>query len=352
MNAGQDKYLILHIPPGVAGIDHILAVVKNAIKEAIHLKRVLVIDKYPMARHHNLGHKLENLDIERYINLSKTQIYKIENNGSIEQIHNVFRYIRMENFDHNKYPEETILQLPDTPISEAQNNQHKVIVRTTANDSYNRQVHSNMLIVAFYPSDKVARLTDIVLRAMGTSLSDTEKLSAVYTNIDFATNKETWQDTVLDNPLHYACLHVRGNDTSGLSCFKQAASESHIRSIVKQKIPRGMRIYLMTDIKKPGYLSFLKKDYTVYRYYDFPELKDLVSGNKSPVDNAMLYSVEKNIMQHAYVKLVRADGTFRVICTGCIHKIRWRYKILSMIDLLSSRAVKRCKARINRLIGQ
>ena len=202
-------------------------------------------------------------------------------------------------------------------------------------------------------------LTDVVLRAMGTSLADTEKLSAVYRGIDFSANKEdSWQFTVLDNPLHYACLHARGNDWARYASYKQSSSGSHIGSIVKKMIPKGMRIYIMTDIKKPGYLNFLKKDYTVYRYYDFPELKNLVS-NGSSVDNAMLYSVEKNIMQHAYVKLIRTN-TSRVIHTNCIYKIRWRYRILSFIDdLLLSKTMRRLsittrryKARIKRLIGR
>ena len=150
----------------------------------MHLKRVLVIDKYTMLARHNLGHELKNLDIERYINLSKTQVYKIKNNGSIEQIKSTFRYVRAENFDHNKYPEESVLELSDvTPISEAQNNKYKVIVRTTADFSYNSQVYPDVLIAALYPSDKVVHLTNIVLQAMGTSLSDTEKLSAVYGGI-------------------------------------------------------------------------------------------------------------------------------------------------------------------------
>ena len=366
MNADQDKYLILRMPEGTAGLDHVLAVVKGAIKEAIHLQRVLVIDKYTMVALHNLGHTLRNLDIERYINLNKTKIYKIENNGSIEQLNNPLRFVRAKDFDDNKYPEELVLRLSNiTPVSETQNNQYQVIVRTTRESFYNRQVYTNALNVAFYPSDKVEHLTNIVLRAMGTSLADAKKRSAIYRGIDYASNRHTWQATVLDNPLHYACLHARGNDMSPRASWKQSTSSSHIRDIIKEKIPKGMRIYIMTDVTKPGYLSFLEKDYTVYRYYDFPELKNLVSGDKSPVDNAMLYSVEKNIMQHAYVQLTRTDGVSRIIYTSCTYKIRWRYKILSKMHqnyrgykerypILSTiqKTVRRYKARINRLIGQ
>ena len=167
-----------------------------------------------MPAKHNLGHELRNLDIERYINLDKTKIYKIENNGSIEQIHNTFRYIQMENFAHNKYPKKSVLQLSDiTPVGEAQNNQYKVITRETIDYAYYKKFYSDILIVAFYPSDKVMHLTDTVLKSIGTSLADAQKRSAVYRDIDFSANQDTWQETILDNPLYYICLHVRGNDT-------------------------------------------------------------------------------------------------------------------------------------------
>ena len=263
MKTDQDKYLIFQMPQSAAGLDHILATVKGAIKEAIYLKRVLVIDKYTMSAHHNLGHELKNLDIERYINLNKTQIYKMKNNGSIEEINTTFRYIRMKNFDHHKYPEELVLRLSDiTPVSETQNNQYKVIVRKTIDTFYYRKIYPNILMAALYPSDQVEHLTDMVLRAMGTSLADAKKLSAVYRGIDFSANKDIMQDKVQNNPLHYACLHMRGNDMIIHAGHKQAASSSHIRHIIKKKIPKGMRIYIMTDITKPRYLGFLEKDYT------------------------------------------------------------------------------------------
>ena len=332
MNADQDKYLILRMPEKSAGLDHVLALVKGAVTEAIHLKRILVIDKCTMDERHNLGHRLI-LDIERYINLDKTRIYKTDKNGSIKEINNPLRLVCAKDFDDTKYPEELVLRLSSiTPVSKAQNNKYKVIVRTTRDRFYGGQVYSDMLTVAFYPSDKVEHLTDMVLRAMGTSLLDAKKRSAVHRGIDYTSNRDTWQNTILDSPLYYACLHARGNDTYIYAYYKQASSSSRIRNIIKQKIPKGMRIYIMTDITKPRYLSFLEKDYTIYRYYDFPELKKLVLGGKSPVDNAMLYSVEKNIMQHAYVKIVHNDAVSRVIYTSCTYKIKWRYRVLSVID--------------------
>ena len=300
-----------------------------------------------MPAKHNLGYTLQNLDIERYINLEKTQIYKIENNGSIRQISDIFRYMRVGDFDRNKYPEELVLQLlGSTPVSEAQNNQYRVIVRTTIDYSYYKKFYSDILIVAFHPSDKVMHLTDIVLRAMGTSLADAKKRSTVYRDIDFSANRDTWQETVPDNPLYYICLHVRGNDTHNQINFIQAASIANIKSMVRKIIPKGMRIYLMTDIRKPVYFSFLEKDYTVYRYYDFPELKDLVSGDTGQVDNAMLYSIEKNILQYAYIKLIHGRALPKIVYTDWIYKTRWRYHFFSFMYDTLPKSLKRYQRRI------
>ena len=350
MNTDHDKYLVLRMPEESAGLDHVLALVRGAIKEAIYLKRILIIDKCTMHEVHNLGHEL-SLDIERYINLNKTRIYKTDENGSIKELDNPLRLMPAKDFNHNKYSEELVLRLSGiAPISEAQNNKYEVVVRTARDRSYGGPVYPDMLTIALYPSDKVEYLTDMVLRAMGTSLSDTRKRSAVHRGIDYTSNRDTWQNTILDSPLYYACLHARGNDVSTYAYFKQASSSSHIRDIIKQKIPRGMSIYIMTNIIKPGYLSFLEKDYIVYRYYDFPELKNLVSGGKSSVDNAMLYSVEKNILQHAYVKLVCNDAVSRVIYTSCTYKTKWRYWVLSVINdpLKIVRFFKRLTSKILR----
>ena len=84
----------------------------------------------------------------------------------------------------------------------------------------------------------------------------------------------------------------------------------------------------MTDIKDPHYFDFLKKDYVVYQYFDFPELKALIFNEKvAEIDNAMLYSVEKNIMQYAHTKLLRAREHLTFIYTNSSHGPSWRYKI-------------------------
>ena len=341
MKIGKDKYLILRMRKNNAGLDHILAIFKSAIKEAIYLGRTLVIDKYYMHRLHNLGSALENLDIERYINLDKTRIHRIKANGSIEQIKNAFRYIRVKDFDLGEYPAEQILELYTQPITEGQNDQYKVIVRDPKQSYSTARFYSDIL-VAFHPSDEVIRLTDVVLRTMGTSLADAKKRAAVYRDVDFSANRDIYQQDMLDNPLEYVCLHVRGNDTFRLPHCRYAAASSQIESIVRQIVPKGTRVYIMSDIRKPGHFSFLEKDYIVHQYYDFPELKALISdGSGQEIDNSMLYSVEKNIFQYATLKIVRSNKCPKIVYLNCVFRVPWRHRALALYEYLVRTKYKR-----------
>ena len=126
----NDKYLIFRLPRPMAGLDHLLAEFKGAIREAIHLGRTLVIEKQAMDATHNFGHPLK-IDIGRYINLEKTQVYKIEENGSIRQINSSFRYIYAEDFNIDDYSREQVLLTGGSvkPITKEQDRQYKVIIR-------------------------------------------------------------------------------------------------------------------------------------------------------------------------------------------------------------------------------
>ena len=329
----NDKYLIYRIPfYSKAGLDHLLAEFKGAIKEAVHWGRILVIEKQLLHAMHNFNYKLEGLDISQYINLEKTQVYTVEENGSVRQINNSFRYIYAEDFNIDDYPKEQVLFTEGriVPVTKEQNEKYKVIIRET--DKYNYPDLYLDIVVSFYPSDEVERLTDVVLKTMGTSLADAKRLSAVYRDVDFSSNRDVFQQKILNNPSYYGCLHVRGGDTQLLQYrhhihFRFAASRTYLNNSIKRMLQKGIRIYIMSDIRKPHYFDFLKQDYTVYQYHDFSELRALVSGdNGKQIDNAMLYSVEKNIFQYANIKMVRSNRTPKLIYTNVIHNIPIWYK--------------------------
>ena len=292
------------------GLDHSLSVFKDAIKEAIHLDRTLVINKFSMDPIHNLGHPSENLEYKRYINLNKTQVYKAEQDGSLRQINSLFHFIEAENFNLNEYSEKDILLIDRSirPVTEEENNQYDVIVRRTTTFYYNRMLPS--ILVSFYPSDKVEHLTDVVLKSLGTSLDNVKKRASICRGVDFSANSDMFSRNPPDTPLYYAALHVRvGDNYRYWPEYRYWNTRRHIKHIINYGRPslKSRRIYIMSNIQDRRYFDFLKKDYNIYRYFDFPELEALVSKNNDyGVDNAMLYSVEKNILQYAYIKIVRA----------------------------------------------
>ena len=318
LKANSRKYLVLQTDGcPKPGLDHSLAIFKGAIKEAICLGRTLVINKFSMTPRHNLGHPAENLEYKRYINLDKTQVYKTGQDGSLQQINSLFHYIDAENFDLNKYHEKDILSINKDirPISEEENNRYDVIIRKTIYYDY-RKIYPDILL-SFYPSDEVEHLTDVVLKSLGTSLADAQKKSLIYHGVDHSANSEIFNQKMPTTPLYYIAMHIRSNDFYVMQDSSRYWNTTwHLKHIINRNrsIYKGCKIYIMSDIQDRRYFDFLKKDYNVYRYFDFPELEALVSkNNDSEIDNAMLYSVEKNILQYAHTKIVRARNSPEIL---------------------------------------
>jgi len=87
--------------------------------------------------------------------------------------------------------------------------------------------------------------------------------------------------------------------------FPFSSSVQQIQSVLANILGKGAKLYIMSDIHQAAFFDFLKADYQIYRYHDFPVLKQLVSGEDgNEIDNVMLYMVEKNIMRYATVKIL------------------------------------------------
>ena len=385
----HDKYLIFDtVNCWPAGLDHKLNTLKCVIEEAIHLDRILVLRKFAICPYQNFIYKtnskiktvntsmmisdiyisqdirdgLQYRNFEDYINLEKTKIYKPENNGDIQEIEKTFRYINEENFDLSAYTDEPELVLNTSKLADEfvnnepkafnnqilimvnrealsteQNNQYKVVVRRTNIHGY-KVVKENRFLVKFSPSDKVEHLTDKILRSMGTSLISAKKRATFYRG---ATTREIQNNYQIEfsqkYPLYYACLHVRLGDAAHYMHIKYASAPHHLRHIVSCAVPKGSTIYIMSDISDPCYFDFLKKNYTVYLYSDFPELKALaLAENDRGVDNAMLYSVEKNIMQYAYIKITRTKREPKTLYINSSLSIPKKYKLFRLYEYLTT----------------
>ena len=384
------KYLIFDtVNCWPAGLDHKFATLKNAIKEAVLLDRILVLRKFAIWPFQNLAHKqnfkikgnpmfigevymsenirdgFKYISFEDYINLEKTKIYELASNGDIEKVEKPLCYIKEEDFDLSTYTDEAELVLKTNklvsefankkpkpindqvlimenilPLTSEQNNQYKVVVRRTNKYGYRSGSSS---LVTLHPSDKVNRLTDSVLKSMSTSLDDVKKRFDFYHEAPVAEMQNNYRAEFSKKPLYYACLHVRANDALSYPHIKYAAAPYHLKHIVRRAVPKGSIIYAMADISDPGYFDFLKKDYTVYQYLDFPELKSLVSGEDDlEIDNAMLYSVEKNIMQYAYTKISRTKKHPKLFYINSSFAVPLSYKFSCLYEYLLS-AIKYLK---------
>ncbi len=375
----SDNYLIFDTANCFpAGLDHKLSTLKCAIKEAVRLDRVLVLRKFAIWHYQNLVYsqitaadiknkpEYKNIEFERYINLAKTEICELENNGGMRRVEKPLRYISEEDFDLSTYTDnpEAVLKTGNfvgedskhapTPINEnllimennecitaQQNDQYKVIVRRT--NRYRYDDGADRLLVSLHPSSKVEGLSDIVLKSIGTSLDSVKKRFFFYHNAPLQQGQNNYKvNFSQEYPLYYACLHVRGNDSLKHISNQYGANQNNLKRILKHAIPEGSIIYLMSDITEPRYFDFLNKNYTVYRYFDFPELKALViNKDKKESDNAMLYSVEKNILQYSHIKIVRARACPKLLYTNSSHTIpRW-FKFIAIYKYLTTDFVKR-----------
>jgi len=93
----------------------------------------------------------------------------------------------------------------------------------------------------------------------------------------------------------YGVLHVRRGDRLLLSdeLLDRATQPGAIMDKVKDIFPEGSVLYIMTDEWDRTFFDPLQARYRVRRYFNFPELAELVYG-KTP-NNYLLYAVEKQI---------------------------------------------------------
>ena len=333
------KYLLLNIKHPINNIDHALNILRDAIREAVYLDRTLVIGTLTISADGNLGHALENTAYNRYVDLDKTQICDIVD-GNITQIAPPFHYINAEDFDLKAYPDDAVLWMEnDKAVTEKLNDQYKVIIRKIATDEYNCN-YSNIL-VRFFASDKVDKLSDIVLKTMGTNLETVKTRIKIHCGVDYAANSDVYQLRAPEHPAYYACLCLRYDNPAMTPGKLYAMTAQQIgNSFNRTQINKDRTVYIISDMDKSDHVDALKNRYTIYQYHDFPELKALISGeNGREIDNAMLHSVEKNILQYAAIKIIPFEDLsgFPIIYSNSSHAIPWRYKLLAWYASLKNK---------------
>ena len=314
-NLKSNKYIVFSLTQRKLEIDIVLGILNAVFLEAFHLGRIPVIGRFTVPPPQNLYVRKDDFRFEDYFDLSKIVVRAIDRVDKI--IKDSQEWIKEEEFDLESYTADKVGWVTNEVVSQEMNERYDVIVRKDPKVEYleNYALHKRPEFLLDLPySEKVNQLTDLVLEMMGTSKENA--LSAQYYFLDkvatmrscFDENTKKRGSSISLRKAFFACMYVQGKKGSRLDkqpLLRFAASPKQIRTLLSYAISKGSRLYIMSDIKNPQHFDFLKGDYQVYRYHDFPELKQLVSGEKEgSIDNVMLSLVERNIMKYATVKIL------------------------------------------------
>ncbi|MBC6413723.1 MAG: hypothetical protein GDA45_02145 [Chromatiales bacterium] len=295
------------------GVDNIFRMLNLIFQEAYLLDRVPVIGKFTMSPTHNLGNLKTNFCFDDYLDLSNQQLLK----GGRRQSFSASNWMKEEEFDLAAcIPDSVRVLYDDEIVTEKMNQCYDVLIRRDPTFKYvmTSKKYSSGIEIEFPYSKRINQLTDEVLAVLG--ISRQRAIAAqhyFFSKIDNLKLHDKHDPTTADAgiPLkksYYACMHVRASIKDrdfAQRIFPFSSSVQQIRSVLANTLGKGAKIYIMSDIHRAAFFDFLKADYQIYRYHDFPALKRLVSGEDgNENDNVMLYMVEKNIMRHATVKIL------------------------------------------------
>ena len=311
------------------GLDAKIFDLEAAINVALSTGRIPIINTVASSK----CHKLDNIKKKRpihwdsYIDLSATKVLKVESDGTIKEIPDTLRYVYEQDFNFSLYSKDQIRYIDKTQLHDKENEKYPIIcllhdddiLKLKQSPSYKtldcikRYIKKGRLIpgckntslfIVFVPSAEVNDLTDIVLNYFGTTRESMKVLS----------------DTLYDLPRFpgkrftkalgcYACMHVRYVGSAEHASRKLKESQdltANIKSVVGMVYNRqdsNLPLYIMSNIMDDDYFDFLKPKYDIYRYTDFKELRERFV-EREIIDHNLLYSVEKNIMRYAVVKIL------------------------------------------------
>ena len=309
LQPNSKKYLLFSMSESETGVDNAFSMLNRVLLEAQHLNRITAIGKFAMSPTHNLGDNRFNWCFADYLDLSNGVPHRLGKEGHSPIAFSV-DWIKEQELDLANYAFDQVYNLADDEVvNEEMNQRYDVLIRrdpTLRYASACKEYKYDDCFIDFPYSEKINRLVDQTLDSLGISREAAIAAQHYFLNKVNSSRWDVRHDCIALNQVYYACMHVRMSDReSQWPVFGFSSSKKSIKSVLEHSIAKGSRLYIMSDIHQPDFFDFLKSDYQVYRYHDFPKLRQLVSGeNGEKVDNVMLYLVEKNIMKHAMVKIL------------------------------------------------
>ena len=299
-----------------AGLDDQITILELMMTAALSLQRILIVKDTETASQHRTSKKYIPFDWARYVDLAQTKIAEIMSDGSVKEIKSTFLWLHEKDFNFKEYASEQIHYIDGDQLYDSENEHYSVLYVSKiqiARTKKNRETlkaqgitiswHYNLIYKAAYhvslsPSSRVDELSDAVLHQFGTDRQSSDYMQTTL-NSKTRLKKHDFRFN------YYICMHIRAKDRALIDEHHyHAMQKKQIKSIVKtvSNMHCNIPIYIMSDIRA-GYFDFLRPEYQIYTYRDFPVLKELFDSKEKPVDHNLLYAVEKNIMKYALVKI-------------------------------------------------
>ena len=318
----KEKYLYVPYIRG-GGLDSKLLDLEIKINTALSIGRIPILNEERSSVAHRLDNKKEELTIDwdKYIDLSATQIFKV-GDGTTEEVSESLQYVYQRDFDFGAYSEDQIRYIDNAQLYDRANDQYPIIcllgsleLEALSQRPNLEELHyrgrilykDNPIFIVLMPSQEVNKITDIVLNHFGMTQERVQKLSnALYTINRY--RPYLHQKLCSRAAGCYACMHVRYGVNSQTA--RQLLQSSNVlrRSVVSvvrevyREFDSSLPLYIMSNIEQSDYFDFLKPKYDIYRYTDFEELRGRFV-DREEIDHNLLYSVEKNIMRYAPIKI-------------------------------------------------
>ena len=309
----SQKYLLFSMTERKTGVDNIFRMLNLIFKEARLLGRIPVVGQFTMSPNHNLGNLKTGSCFADYLDLSNGVTSQMEGMQR-KQIASHLDWMPQQDLDLTNYAPDQVYTLADNEMVRAEmNRRYDILIRRDPTFQYVMTFakYKCDFLIDFPYSKKVNKLTDIVLDVLGISrehaIAAQHYFLSKINDIQSGGNHdmEAADVCIPANAGYYACMHIRTSDRKDWPIFVLASAKKQIKSVLEHTIAKGTKLYIMSDMHQTNFFDFLKADYQIYRYHDFPELTQLVANKDgNEIDNVMLYLVEKNIMRHALVKIL------------------------------------------------
>jgi hypothetical protein len=262
-SADTNRYFTVNVG-SYAGINHMKSALRLLIKESLSLRRTPVVFTPHFLSSHNFG-KDVIASWDKYIDLDKIAITQ---NGTTHHV--------------RAFKRDVIADMDAIAVLEVKA-QH--VVTATENAAYQLIVKDNW--------------TGLGFGAYGHEDFDFDvELSPSRVVLDYASH-------VTRQLGEYHSMHVRrGDKLAEKDRYPNLDRDTRPEAIcetVSRILPRGSRVYILTDERTPNYFDVLGKDYQVFQYFDFPELRHLVEGTHP--DNFLLYEIEQLVFARAKTQI-------------------------------------------------